>query len=91
LAGTVMTRHSYIVDMRCPKCGRVHRVASYFQLDSGPTEPGSLVDLYGDGELPPTLASLLNDLVWCPTVEKWMRQNDRRRVFLMPRRVEAGR
>lgn len=85
-----MMCHDYIVDMRCPKCGRVHRVASYFQLDSGPAEPDSLADLYGSGELPPTLASLLNVLVWCPTVEKWANQKDRWRVFLMPRRADTG-
>lgn len=84
-----MTRYSYIVDMRCPKCGKVHRVASHFLLDGGPTEPGSLSDLYADGELPPALVSLLDDLVWCPTVEKWVNQKDRRHMFLTPRRAEA--
>lgn len=86
-----MTQHSYIVDMRCPRCGKMHRVASHLLLDGGPTEPGSLVDLYGAGELPPVLANRLDDWVWCPTVEKWTNQKDWRRVFLMPRRVEAGR
>ena len=75
---------SYIVDLRCPRCGKVHRVANHFHLDGGPTQPGSLADLYGDAELPHALADLLDDLVWCEVTQKWVNQKDRRRVFLTP-------
>jgi hypothetical protein len=75
----------YIIDIRCPKCGRVHRVSSYYNLDDGPIEPGDLADLFGDGELPARLVSLLDDLVWCPVTQKWVNQKDRTRVYLMPK------
>ncbi|MFC2023487.1 hypothetical protein ACFLT5_01980 [Chloroflexota bacterium] len=75
----------YIVDLRCPKCGKVHRASNHFQLDDGPTEPGSLADLYGAGDLPSALVSLLHDLVWCPVTQRRVNQKDRARVYLMPK------
>ena len=76
----------YLVDLRCPYCGKTHRVTSGLQLDGGPTEPGSLADLYPGGELPQALARLLDNLVWCPKVEQWVNQHDRGRFYLTPRR-----
>ena len=52
---------SYLLDICCPKCGKVHRVANHFHLDGGPTQPGGLADLYDGGELPQALANLLDD------------------------------
>jgi hypothetical protein len=75
---------SYIVDLRCPICGKAHRVSNGFRLDDGPTEPGSLADLYGGAELPQALANLLHDLVWCEVTERWVNQKDWRRVYLTP-------
>jgi hypothetical protein len=78
----------YIVDLRCPKCGKTHRVTNGLQLDGGPTEPGSLTDLYSAGDLPQALVSKLADLVWCPVAEQWVKQKDRRRVYLTPHREQ---
>ena len=75
----------YIVDLRCPKCGKVHRVSSQYQVANGPTKPGSLADLYGAGDLPSALVRLLDDLVWCPVTQQWVNQKDRARVYLTPK------
>jgi hypothetical protein len=76
----------YIVDIRCPKCGKVHRASSQRRIPDGPDQPGSIADLYGTGKLPPMLASMLNDLVWCEVTEQWVNQTERTRVYLTPRR-----
>jgi hypothetical protein len=75
----------YIVDIRCPKCGKVHRVSNQHQIPDGPGRPGSLADLYGAGPLPPMLATMLEDLVWCEVTEQWVNQTGRTKVFLTPR------
>ena len=75
---------TYIVDIQCPESSQQHRVTSGLILHSGPTQPGSLAELYGDGELPLALASLLNDLVECPVTQHWVQQTDRHHVFLDP-------
>jgi hypothetical protein len=75
----------YIVDLRC-RCGQVHRVIKGLVLHGGPTEAGTVAELYGDGELPEALESLLNDLVRCTETGEWVELADRRRVHLRPRR-----
>jgi hypothetical protein len=76
--------YSYIVDMRCPKCGELHQVTSGLQLEHGPREAGTLAELYGESELPEALAHLLKDIVWCETNGGWVRQEERTGVFLTP-------
>jgi hypothetical protein len=71
--------------MQCPTCGKLHLVTRGLQLEHGPTEAGSVADLYGEGTLPSALAHLLKDKVWCDTAGGWVRQQDRTRVFLTPR------
>ena len=77
----------YLVDMNCPECGERHLLSIGLSLDHGPTESGSAAELYGDGELPTALVSLLDDPVWCPAAWEWVTQKDRQRVFLVPRRT----
>lgn len=55
---------SYVVDLRC-ECGAVHRVSNDLRLQNGPDHAGTVAELYRTGELPPELARLLGDLVWC--------------------------
>jgi hypothetical protein len=75
---------SYLMDLRCPKCGQVHRVSNDLRLDHGPTEPGTLSDLYGSAELPRTLANLLHDLVWCDQSAAYIQDHDPARIYLFP-------
>jgi hypothetical protein len=42
----------YAVDLRCPECGKVHRVSNRFQLTPGPTETATVAEVYPDGKLP---------------------------------------
>ena len=79
--------NSYIVEYLCDKCGEPHRVANDFRLVGGPTEGGSLDELYPDGNLPPPLVQLLGDLAWCPSVAEWVDLDDPARVSLLPRRA----
>jgi hypothetical protein len=72
------------VEILCSACGRQHRVTGGLILHGSPTQPGTLAELYGDGELPLALASLLNDLVECPVTQQWVQQTDRHHVFLDP-------
>jgi hypothetical protein len=71
----------YIVDVTCPMCVRSHRLANAFLVKGGPSTAGSLAELYNE-ELPPPLATLLNDKVWCDQAGEYIMQTDRRRVFL---------
>jgi hypothetical protein len=75
---------SYIVDLRWTNCGQVHRVSNDLRLDHGPTQPGSLADLYAGADLPRTLANLLNDLVWCDQAAAYIQDHDPARVHLTP-------
>ncbi len=75
---------NYLVDIRCPRCGKIHRVSSSFRLDDGPTEPGSLTDLYAEGNLPARVVTILAGQVWCKMSQRWVKQQDRRRVYLTP-------
>jgi hypothetical protein len=52
-------RRRYVVDMQCPQCGELHRVTNEFFLDGGPTEAGTVAELYAGRELPPPLVSKL--------------------------------
>jgi hypothetical protein len=61
---------SYIVDILCPECGKIHPVSGDFRLVDGPTDAGSLAELYDGRELPARLVSLLNDLVWCEVIQQ---------------------
>lgn len=75
---------SYIVHLRCPNCGQIHRVSNDLRLDHGPTRPGTLADLYAGADLPRTLANLLGDLVWCDQSAAYIQDHDPARVYLTP-------
>ena len=75
---------SYLVDLRCPRCGKTHRASSSLRLDDGPTEPGSLADLYAAESLPAAVVHLIDRQVWCKMAQRWVTQQDRRRVYMTP-------
>lgn len=73
----------YGVHVICPLCGKRIWVTSGLHLQNGPTESGSVAELYGQGELPAPLASKMNDLVWCDTDQQYIEQGDRDKVYLL--------
>jgi hypothetical protein len=80
----------YVVDLRC-ECGETHWVSNGFQLTPGPTEAGTVAELYPSGNLPAALASLLRDLVWCDQTGEYVELADPARVVLTPYVAEASR
>jgi hypothetical protein len=74
---------SYVVDLRC-ECGKVHRVSNDFRLQNGPNHAGTVAELYRTDELPPSLARLLRDLVWCDQAGEYIEMGDPARVILSP-------
>ena len=64
---------SYTIDILCPECGKRHPVSGNFQLVDGPTEAGSLADLYNGRALPARLVGLLRDRVRCDKAGEWVR------------------
>ena len=74
----------YRVDVAC-KCGRVHRVANWLQIPDGPTQVGSLEDLYPSGDLPAVLIRLLGGLIWCDAAGDYVPIGEAGRVELRPR------
>ena len=54
------------------------------RVDHGPTQPGTLADLYASADLPRTLANLLGDLVWCDQSAAYVQDHDPARVYLTP-------
>jgi hypothetical protein len=53
----------HTIELRCPRCERVHGVASQAQTATGPIEVGAVAKLYLSGQLPPALAWLLNTAI----------------------------
>jgi len=74
----------YIVDLAC-KCGRVHRVVNWLQIPDGPTQAGSLAELYPAGDLPQVLIRLLGDLIWCDAAGDYIPIEEPGRLELRPR------
>ena len=73
----------YAVDLRC-ECGETHRVSNRLQLTPGPTEAGTMAELYPAGDLPPGLARLLGDLLWCDRAGEYIEIADPARLVLTP-------
>jgi hypothetical protein len=70
----------YAVDTICPRCGERHLMIGGLMLEGGPTQAGSLAELYGNRQLMPNLARLLIDEVWCDTQGGYVSQPDRARA-----------
>ena len=80
-----MKRQSYYIEIDCPTCGARHLVASrYYLLSAGPTEAGSLAELYTGRELPPELARLMKDAIWCAEAGGYLEQSDPARWHIWP-------
>jgi hypothetical protein len=75
----------YLVEYDCHLCGGTHLVINELLIPGGPTEAGSLDELYPDGELPASVVRLLGDLVWCDQAADYIELEDPARVYLTPR------
>ena len=80
-----MTHSGYVVHYHCHLCGGTHLVNKELLIPGGPTETGSLDELYPDAELPASVARLLGDLVWCDQAADYIELEDPARVYLTPR------
>lgn len=78
-----MTRW-YRVFYTCPQCGRVHTVTNQRRIDGGPTEAGTVAELYPAGELPADLAELMRDWLICDGGGEAYRIDDPARMRLEP-------
>ncbi len=76
----------YEVQVFCNICGEVHRMGLGFELDDGPSKRESIGDTYAGKELPPKIASLINNQMECPNTKKMFTQQDNKQVFLVPTR-----
>jgi hypothetical protein len=43
-------------------------VAGGLVIDRGPTQAGTVAELWPRGDYPPSVAQVLRDKVWCPSV-----------------------
>jgi len=73
----------YRAIMNC-KCGQPHWLTGALRIPCGPAEAGTVAELYPDGELPPVVAELLHDLVWCDDAQEYVEIADPGRVVLTP-------
>jgi hypothetical protein len=80
-----MTPRGYLVEYDCHLCSQTHLVIKELLVPGGPTETGSLDELYPDGELPSDVVRLLGELVWCDQAGEPIELEDPTRVYLTPR------
>jgi hypothetical protein len=80
-----MTPAGYSVQYDCHVCGETHLVIDELLIPGGPSEAGSLDELYPDGELPADVVRLLGELVWCDQAGDPIELEDPARVYLTPR------
>ena len=76
----------YRLDLRCPKCERVHVIHNLAQVPGGPAEAGTVAELYPDGRLPSELTWLLRTSVLCEWTGEYVDVDleDPARVYVAP-------
>ena len=74
----------YRVDFFCDECFETHSMGITLPLDDGPADMASIEDTYHGKPLPPQLATLTNNTLWCPVKETETVQKDNDQVFLVP-------
>ena len=75
---------TYRVYVFCDECFETHPMSLRISLDDGPTDKQSIGDLYAGRELPPQVATLIDNQTVCPTTGKMILQRDNHQVFLVP-------
>ncbi len=74
----------YDVYVFCDECFVPHPLGIRIDLDDGPAEEKSIGDAYAGRDLPPQVASLINNQTICPKTKQLITQRDNNRVFLVP-------
>jgi hypothetical protein len=74
----------YDILARCNACGDEHSI-DLISLTSGPSRKQSIAEAFGGKDLPPELAALKNNRVYCPKTGKGYAQADYDKIFLVPR------
>lgn len=67
-----------------PHCGKAHRVTAGLVLDPAPDHAGTVAQLWLGGDLPPAVAALVGDLVWCDGQAECVSMRDPERVTVTP-------
>ena len=75
---------NYSVYVFCDGCGDVHPMGISVGLEDGPADKASIGDTYAGKELPPEIATLINNTTICPKSGKAILQRDNDQVFLVP-------
>lgn len=74
----------YAVHFFCDECSQVHPLGIAINLNDGPASKTSLSDTYDGKELPPQIATLINNSTMCPVTKKMTSQKNNNQVFLVP-------
>jgi hypothetical protein len=67
----------YAVTFHCPHCGQVQDVLGGgpglgLAIPQGPDRAGTVAQLWPRGNYPPSVASLLQDKVWCDALPEYV-------------------
>jgi hypothetical protein len=79
--GTIMPK--YDIFAVCNACGDTHPTGISINLD-GPIKKRSIAEAYRGKDLPPSVASLKQDRVYCPNLGRHYAQTDNKQIFLIP-------
>jgi hypothetical protein len=74
----------YQVHMFCNECGQTHPFPIGFEMVDGPPTKAAVGDVYDGIELPPQLATMVNNSLQCPVTGRLTTQKDNNQVFLVP-------
>jgi hypothetical protein len=74
----------YDIFASCNACGDVHPTGNSLILDHGPVQKASIADTFVGQDLPPDLATLKNDRVYCPKTGRRYAQTNYKQIFLVP-------
>jgi hypothetical protein len=74
----------YSIHFFCDECSQVHQIWITLTLDDGPPAKESIGNTYAGKELPPQVATLIDNKTTCPNTGKLTSQKDNSQVFLVP-------
>jgi hypothetical protein len=68
----------------CNACGEAHSTGITIMLETGPPQKQSIADAFTGKELPPEVAGLKNNRVYCPKTGRGYAQTNYKKIFLVP-------
>jgi hypothetical protein len=74
----------YDIFALCNACGDTHPTGIAIMLQSGPRQKQSVADAFAGKDLPPDLAALKNNRVYCPKTGRGYAQTNYKHIFLVP-------